>query len=160
MYCTVLYYKCTICIEISSGTIFWSIFVTLCSYKGSMYNWQPMLYNRIHWNVCLFLLLVYLLFSIILKMDIEYLYYHTVLTISPPFNLFFFVELSKKKKKKIQKTEKIRSYVNRGNLKHFRNVLKVFSKNSIEPQIPENCVFEEAFSQWKKAVQARSICWQ
>lgn len=91
-------------------------------------------------------------------MDIGYLYYHTVLTISPPFNLFFFVELSKKKKKKIQKTEKIRSYVNRGNLKHFRNVLKVFSKNSIEPQIPENCVFEEAFSQWKKAVQARSIC--
>lgn len=33
-------------------------------------------------------------------MDIGYLYYHTVLTISPPFNLFVFVERSKKKKKK------------------------------------------------------------
>lgn len=135
-----------------------------------MYNLQPMLYNRIHWNVCLLLLLVYLLFSIMLKMDIGYLcskqlFRHYFHRLSYSFNYFssfqsFLFCWTLKKKKKIQKTEKICSYVNRGNLKHFRNVLKVFSKNSIEPQIRENCAFKEAFSQWKKAVQARSICWQ
>lgn len=39
-------------------------------------------------------------------MDIGYLYYHTVLTISPPFNLFVFVELSKKKKKKFRRLKR------------------------------------------------------